>query len=273
MKFILLNILDINKSINKNEYKILDEKNICEIELSKETLIKNANIYSKKTKNIIEKMCIMFYEAKLKKYILDKENDECYYLLPKNINTTDKHVTYLLNILDKFNLSKLVQVTEMQSNLEKYIEEYVVKNELKSIDLKLLFVYKNIKNIDMNVILNTLSKHKKVNIYLKDTPNKELLNKIDKINDKEGCIIEVIKYNKKAFLDYDVIYYVDDYKTNYPRMRLNKKALVIDMETSLTDKFNSNIIYLNKIENNITKIDSLKDRYGILQIATVLRDI
>ena len=56
-------------------------------------------------------------------------------------------------------------------------------------------------------------------------------------------------------------------------MRLNKKSCVIDLETAYTDKYNTNIILLNKIENEITEIDYLKERYGILPVACMLKYI
>lgn len=275
MKFILLNIIESKTNINKKEYEILDGKILNELELSKSFLNKIATINFNKKQSLIEKIQLLLYESKFKRMLVkkDERNQNVFYLLPQDTNITDKHITYLRSLLEKNNIKKATMLSEMENNFQNYINEYVTENKLNENELKILFVYKNIRNVDLSLILKSINKYKKSNIYLKDNPSKELLNNIEKINEKEGCIIETIKYNKKAFIDYDVIYYVDDYRSNYPRMRLNKNALIIDMETALTDKFNSNIIFFNKINNKPRQVYYLKERYGLLPLAYVLRQV
>lgn len=270
MNFILLDVKTQSKYIIEKEYKILETNFVKEIVLSKEKLNKIANLKTKLKQNILDKIKVKSFENKINKAL---GTNKALYILANDINVTDKHINYLKELLSKLEIVKLIPQNEMDVNFTKYIEEYVVKNKLVKENIKMLFVYKEIANIDFNVIKTAVNEYKKVNIYIKESITKDIIDRIDSINDTEGTAIEIIKYNKKAFIDYDVVYYVDDYKSNYPRMRLNKKACVIDVETAFTDKFNTNIILFNKIRNEITEIDYLRERYGLLPIACVLKYI
>ena len=270
MNFILLDVKAQSKYIIEKEYKILETNFVKEIILSKEKLNKIANLKTKLKQNILDKIKVKSFENKINKAL---GRNKALYILANDINVTDKHINYLKELLSKLEIVKLIPPNEMDVNFTKYIEEYVVKNKLVKENIKMLFVYKEIANIDFNVIKAAVNEYKKVNIYIKESITKDIIDRIDSINDTEGTAIEIIKYNKKAFIDYDVVYYVDDYKSNYPRMRLNKKACVIDVETAFTDKFNTNIILFNKIRNEITEIDYLRERYGLLPIACVLKYI
>ncbi|MBR6613840.1 MAG: hypothetical protein IKK84_03640 [Clostridia bacterium] len=270
MNFILLDVKTQSKYIIEKEYKILETNFVKEIILSKEKLNKIANLKTKLKQNILDKIKVKSFENKINKAL---GRNKALYILANDINVTDKHINYLKELLSKLEIVKLIPPNEMDVNFTKYIEEYVVKNKLVKENIKMLFVYKEIANIDFNVIKAAVNEYKKVNIYIKESITKDIIDRIDSINDTEGTAIEIIKYNKKAFIDYDVVYYVDDYKSNYPRMRLNKKACVIDVETAFTDKFNTNIILFNKIRNEITEIDYLRERYGLLPIACVLKYI
>ena len=270
MNFILLNVKTQNKDIIIKEYKVLEARFVREITLSKEKLNKIANLKTKLKQNILDKIYVKLFENKIAKTI--KINNTAF-LFSNDINYTDKHINYLKELLNKLGTSKLGTQNEMNSNFTKYIDEYITENGYIKGNIKMLFVYKEIANIDFNIIKQAVNEYKKVNIYIKESITKDILDKIDNINDAVGCVIEIVKYNKKAFIDYDVIYYADDYRTNYPRMRLNKKSCVIDLGTAYTDKYNTNIILLNKIENEITEIDYLKERYGILPVACMLKYI
>ena len=270
MNFILLNVKTQNKDIIIKEYKVLEARFVREITLSKEKLNKIANLKTKSKQNILDKIYVKLFENKIAKTI--KINNTAF-LFSKDINYTDKHINYLKELLNKLGTSKLGTQNEMNSNFTKYIDEYITENGYIKGNIKMLLVYKEIANIDFNIIKQAVNEYKKVNIYIKESITKDILDKIDNINDAVGCVIEIVKYNKKAFIDYDVIYYADDYRINYPRMRLNKKSCVIDLETAYTDKYNTNIILLNKIENDITEIDYLKERYGILPVACMLKYI
>lgn len=279
MKFILLDISDSVKSIKCNEYELIEDKKIKEIILNKSKLNKISNLKFKEKKNIINKIEIKIYEWLLYKAIKSRskkygnDSEDIRYIYSTNLNLTSKQIRYLSNVMENMKIKPNILGDEMAINFFKYVDEYSIKNSINKEKLKILFVYKDINNINFNLITNAVKEYNKANIYLKGVSNKNLLNSIDKINEAEGCMIEIIKYNKKAFLDYDIIYYPDDSKVNYPRMRINKNALVIDLESSQIDKFNTNIIFLNNIKNNKDIINYLKDRYGLLPIANALKNM
>lgn len=274
MKFILFSLGENNKkSIIINEYGILNDSKIKEIVLSKSKLNSIINLKQKGKINILDKIKTNVFKAKLTRVINLKNDEDTRYILDEGLNITDRHVKELISMIEELGLKKIASLNEMDRNIFKYIDEYGIKNNINIQDIRMLFVYKDINNIDLNVIREAVKLYKKVNIYLKGNVNKKLLEDIDRINDSEGSVVEVIKYNKKAFIDYNVIYYVDDYKINYPRMRLNKKSLTIDLEDSKKDKFNSNIILFNKIENKTDITGYIVKRYGVLPMAYVLRQM
>ncbi len=276
MKFILFDISDTVKNIKCNEYELIEDKKIKEIILNKSKLNKISNIKYNENKSLINKIEIKIYEWLLYKLIKNEtKNDktDIRYIFSNNLNVTDKQVRYLSAALENMKIKPNISVNEMEINIFKYVDEYSIKNNINKQNIRMLFVYKDVNNVDLNLISNAVKEYSKVNIYLKGSFNKTLINNINSINDSEGCMIEIIKYNKKAFLDYDIIYYPDDNRINYPRMRINKKALVIDLESAQTDKFNTNIIFLNNIKNNTDTINCLKERYGLLPIACVLKNL
>ncbi|MBR6688850.1 MAG: hypothetical protein IKL68_02410 [Clostridia bacterium] len=273
MKFILFEVEDEKKLITTNEYEVLKEKKIKEVILSKNKLNKLSEINSKQKQNVFDRIKLKLFMSRLNKIVREKDNEETRYILSKELNMSEKRIRYLISTLETLGLKKIGCLNEMDRNIFKYVDEYSVKNKINIQDIRMLFVYKEQNNISLNVIREAVRNYKKVNIYLKGNVNKELLEKVDKINDSDGCVIEIIKYNKKAFIDYDVIYYADDYRLNYPRMRLNKKTCIIDLEDSIIDKYNSNIIFFNKIENKKDIIGYIVNRYGLLPLAYALRQM
>ncbi len=273
MKFILFNVQDKSKSeINKIE---LDSNcYINEVVFSKSTL----NSMNNEPRRILEKMKYKYYDIKIEKIILkalDSYDKKWYYILSKNINVSNK---YLSNKLEQLLGYKLSKTNEMDNNVFRYIDEYVSKNEqLKSYEVKVLLVVTNSKNLNITLLLNLIRKFKSVNIYLKDAPSEYILKRIKQINKTEGTTIEILKKERKSFIDYNVIYFVDDFKENYPRFRLNKSSQVIDLETTNQDKYNSNLIYLKEFTNkqnvNVKNIDELKLKYDNLELARVVNKI
>ena len=130
---------------------------------------------------------------------------------------------------------------------------------------------KYLKNVTGEPIVET---YKKVDIFLKEKPTEYALKQVKLINKTIGSTIEFIKPDKKALKEYDVVYFVDTYKENFPRLRLRKEALIIDKSYEADDKYNSNILYVNRlIENNeLNKenIQTICDSYGKLKASAVI---
>lgn len=268
MKFILFKLNDTNKTIIND----LQTGNIKEITLSKKMLNERLN---RKPKGI-SKLKNAFYDNSLRKKILKalKPYDKkWYYLLSKefNFNESNYLVTKAQELLGyKFNV-----VGEMDKNIVKYIDEYVASRSVKKHEIRCLVICSNLSNLSFDVIKRLIKEYKTVNIYLNEKPTNYIIKQINKINKEEGTTIELVKKEKKQLTEFNVVYFVDDVKESYPRLRLNKKALIIDL--NVEDKFNSNIMFLKGYitENNIEseKIRKYIDEYGLLEFASIVKKI
>ena len=183
---------------------------------------------------------------------------------------------YLTNKFEQLLGYKLSNTREMDSNIFKYIDEYLDQNEqLKSHELNILVVVTDHKNLNINLIANLIKQYKSVNIYIKERNAEYISKRIKQINKTEGTTIEILKKERKSFVEYDIVYFIDDFRENYPRFRLNKNAKVIDLQDVKQDKYNSNIIYMNDFLNNQStnklNIQELKAKYNYLELAQVVR--
>ena len=272
MKFILLDIVNEPKNDIK-KIAINDECYVNQLVLSKDIL----KYMNKEPKGFIQKVKYSIKDKAIEKKVLnalDGYSQKWSYIVPKDF----KHDKYLYNKLQSLLGLKLAVVSEMESNIFKYIEEHLSKNEtLKKHELKILIVGGLNKNINFTLIEKLLKEHKLVNIYLNEKPSSYVINKIKQINKAYGTMIEIIKKDKKALTEYNVVYFIDDVKENSPRLRINKNALVLDANDMINDKFNSSIVFL---EDYISKENVLKDsiqtlikKYNKLELATVIRKI
>lgn len=272
MKFILFNLNDANKNAI---YKIaLDSANyISEISLSKNIL----NELDKEPKSFVDKVKHKFYDITIERKILKAlgHHDKKWYYIMSNSMPNSK---YLSNKLESLLGYKLTGTYELDGNITKYIDEYLKKNDLlKKHELKVLLVATSNKSLNFSLVNNLINQYKLVNIYLNEKPSSYTLKKIKEINKTEGTAIEIVKKERKTFGEYNVVYFVDDVKQSYPRLRLGKNALVIDLETARTDKFNSNIIFVNeyisKQDGLHENIEYLMKTYNSLDISRIVKKI
>lgn len=275
MKFILVNLEDLHKECELKKYRIDDTHYINELSFSQDKLTTLLQAKQGMFNNLRQKL----YRRKVKKelysgYKTDKQmKDNCYYILSNNVSKKNEQLKYITKILESFGIKKYILPSEMNTSLPKYISEYVNDKNLTKHELNVLFVYKDLKNINFELLENCIKEYKKVNIYLAEKHTETILKRIAKINNEHGSSIEIIKYNKKAFLEYNVVYFADDFRTNYPRMRIDKNALVLDEQDAKCDKYNSNIEFFNRVKKNIEGIDKLYEQYSILSLAIVVRKI
>jgi len=272
MKFILFNLNDINKNkINKIE---LDNNNyINEISLSK---IKLKEI-EKENPNILQKIKIRRLDKDIEKKILkslDGYDKKWYYVLAKDM-VCNKYITNKAESLLGY---KLTITNEMDVNIFKYINEHLEKNKsLKKHEIKVLMVLNSNKNVNFTLLNNLIKEYKCVNIYIKEKPTTYTLKRIKAINKTEGTTIDVVKRERKVFTEYNVVYFVDDVKESYPRFRLNKQAIILDMSRHENDKFNSCMLFMNEFlsKNDVKKdnLESLIVRYNRLELASLIKKI
>lgn len=272
MKFILFNINDTSKSII-NKIQLDENHYINEVSLSKNILENMEN----EPKKFIQKAKYMFRDKNIEKKILKALNhhDKKWYYIFTNNSINFK---YLVNKAQQLLGYKLTSINELDTNIFKYIDEYLIDNDtLKKHELKVLLVANSDKNLNLTLIDNLMKEYKSVNIYLKEKPSNYVLKRIKQINKNEGTTIDIIKKERKVFTEYNVIYFVDDVKENYPRFRLDKNSLVIDISLSIKDKFNSNLIFMDEYltKSNVFKdnIGELKTRYNCLELAGAIRKI
>lgn len=273
MKFILFNAQDTNKTVI-NKIQLADNHYINETTFPKSML----NLLASEPKGILEKIKYMFLDSKIEKTILkslEKHDKKWYYILSKNILNENK---YLLNKFEQMLGYKLPSVNEMDNNIFKYIDDYIKDNEkLRAHELKVLLVITNITNLNINLLVNLIKEYKCVNLYLKEQPTEYLLKRIKQINKDEGTTIEILKKERKSLNEFNIIYFIDDFKQNYPRLRINKNTKVIDLETVQNDVYNSNIMYLNELMNkqntDVDNIEKVKANYNYLELSQVIKKI
>ena len=273
MKFILFDVQDISRA-NINKIELNDSCCVNEVTFSKSLL----DTMNNEPKHFWEKIKYKFYDKKIERIIfkaLENYDKKWYYILSKDMMVGNK---YLTNKFEQLLGYKLSNTSEMNSNIFKHIDEYVKKNKkMKLHELKVLLVVTNSKNLNITLLSNLIKGYKSVNIYLKEKPSEYILKRIKQINQNEGTTIEIIKKERKSFIDYNIIYFIDDYRENYPRFRFDNNAKVIDLQEAKQDKYNSNIIYLNTFlnnqETNVENIHNLKTKYNYIELAVVINKI
>ena len=270
MKFILFNFNSTNKSHINKIY--LDRVSyISELSLSKNILEKMDTA----KKSFILKIKCIFLDKLIEKQIyksLDGYNKKWNYILSnENVNSV-----YLQTKLKTMCGCKYISAGALDVNIFKYVDEYLEQHSsLKKHELKVLIVTDSNKNINFKLINSLIKQHKNVNIYLKEAPTSYTLKTIRNINKEEGSTVDIIKKERKVFTEYNVIYFVDDIRENYPRFRLNKNSLVIDNSLKEIDKFNSAMIFMEKYiestEGLKENISYLLSKYSKLELAEVIR--
>ena len=272
MKFILFKLSDSDKKNIIKKINLGKGYYINQICLSKENLDKRLE---EKT-NFIQNIKNILYDRSLKKKVLkalEKHDKKWYYVLSKDFLPTETN--YLTNKLQELLGYKYTAAKELDNNIFKYMEEHTNKLNAKVHDAKVLVVWSNINNFNLQLIKNLIKEFKNVNIYLNNKPSSYILKQIKQVNKNEGTAIEIVKKEKKSFTEYNLIYFADDLKHNYPRFRMGKDALIIDESFNATDKFNSNIIFMNDYMSSIesNEMYGLIDSYNKLELASIIRKI
>lgn len=272
MKFILFNVNETKRNYI-NKIQLENNCYINEISLSKEKLLKREQTKKKASDKIKDTL----YDKRIKKLIikaLEKYNKKWKYVLANELENN----SYIKNIAQEY-LGYEEQINnEMDKNVFSYIDEYLnTKNKVKKHELKVLIVASDGKNLNFKLLSSLIKEFKNVNIYLNCLPTTYILKNINKINVAYGSIIDILKRERKSFKEYNLIYFIDDNKSSYPRFRIDKNAIVIDNELVCEDKYNSNSIfideYVKKEDVNKDDIINLLKHYNKLKIGGIVRTI
>ena len=271
MKFLLFSVDNIDKNRLDKIY-IDGEHYINKVTLSSNTL---TNL-SQEPKNFLGKLKNILYSKRVDYIILkalEGYDKKWYYVFEKDMGFSQ----YLTIKLEKLLGYKLLNANELDTNIFKYIEEYSKNNSLKKHELKVLLVVNNNKNLNFTTINNLIKEYKNVNIYLSEEPTNYILKRIKQINKEEGTTIDIVKKDRKVFNEYDVVYFLDDKKENYPRFRLNKRSLVMDIDLSYKDKYNTSNIFLNDylLKDEVCKenIEDILKQYNRLEVGKAIMKI
>lgn len=273
MKFILFNVSNSIKNCKIERYEFDNDCYINEVNIPYSKLEKRLN----KQDGFVKKIKENIFDKCLKKCILkalDKSDSKWYYSQSSSIKSNANYLKYIELICSNMLGYKYVTNSEMITNSFEYIKNHFLKNELNIKNGKVLLVYKK-ENINFTLLNNLISNIKTVNIYMKN-PSSYIQNQINKINQQVGSTIEIIKGSKKAFTDYDVIYFVDCLRCDFSRFRFNKKALILDYSIEDEDIYNTNIVFLNNYINDVKNkeiIQKLIESYGKLVIATYIKKV
>ena len=274
MKFILFDISDNKKNIVRDLY-INDSKKtkIREIVFSRNFLKKLT--YDKK--GIFKRFKFNYLNKKFIKIIkkgLENNKFKWYYFLSTNFNNEEKK--FLKIKLQSLLGYEYIIESEMNKNLEKYIDDYSKANNKKENEIKILLVYNQNRNINLLLIKSLIEKYKFVSIYLKEKPSNYILKQINNINNSYGSTIDFVKNEKKSLKEFDIVYFVNLRRDDFSKFRLNKKTLVIDEKTELDDRYNSNIIYLDdflKANTEQETTQNLIKKYGKLEASNIIKNL
>ena len=274
MKFILFDISDNKQHIVRDLY-INDSKKtkIREIVFSRNFLKKLT--YDKK--GIFKRFKFNYLNKKFIKIIkkgLENNKFKWYYFLSTNFNNEEKK--FLKIKLQSLLGYEYIIESEMNKNLEKYIDDYSKANNKKENEIKILLVYNQNRNINLLLIKSLIEKYKFVSIYLKEKPSNYILKQINNINNSYGSTIDFVKNEKKSLKEFDIVYFVNLRRDDFSKFRLNKKTLVIDEKTELDDRYNSNIIYLDdflKANTEQETTQNLIKKYGKLEASNIIKNL
>ena len=270
MKFILFNINDTNKNI-VHKIQLGNKLYINEVSLSKQVLDNMDKLHKGILQTVKYNLMNKNIEGKIFK-ALEKNSEKWQCIFSKDFPKNK----YMSNKMQELLGCKYTSSDELDTNIFKYIDEFLESNSfLNKHELKILIVANANRSINFSLIESLIKEFKNVNMYIKEQPSSYTLKRINQINKSEGSTIDILKKERKAFKEYNVIYFVDDKRENYPRFRTDKNSLVIDESLKLTDKFNSNLIYMDeylKEENEYKEqIKTLLNQYNRIELAALIR--
>lgn len=279
-------VLD-EKLVSLKQVKISSEDYIIELSISykvSQSIIKN--LLNSKTSviknfdkfawinNVKTKFILNRFKKKLARLIYKNELSGFAVIYANEIKKKSQLKEYLNDLLEKYSILEYINVSTVEKNIDKYIAEYVEKNDLRQENISVLIALNNIENLNINLLESLNEKYKVVNIFSSLKPTKKSLSKIKKINDEYGSCVSVLSKTEKDFRKYDICVFVDKSRAEYTKYKFNKKACFIDFTNKENDKFNEKYLKLeNGIKNNIYYEDKVKELYNLYGKITVANAI
>ncbi len=239
-------LIDISNKIKK--YSI-EEYSIDVINFKYIKFNINIDIVNKATLSNNKMIKFMYY--KYLKYVLNKVSNICNkesineIVLSKKL-TSSKNKDILKTILSSLEIHEMILTKENNTimyNSFKYIKDLDPK-------LKILCITNN--NISTEILLEYMSKFKKVDIlYNNSSIDTKFLNEIERINNEYGTSASFIKNNDIS--TYDIYMIFDDIDLSY--YKLNKRAKIIPLISSENDIYSYEYIIYNKYKSYIDTLE------------------
>lgn len=260
--------------ININNKKLADISSYLESQ-KQVTAINNPKSISNIIRDIKMRIVLNKFKSDVKKII--KDNDFIGYSVIFSNELKKKMIKeYIESFLNNFSINEYLCLNTIKQNYMKYIEEYILNNNLKREKINILLVCDVTDSISIDMIESLNDEFKELSIFSKNKASKGFQNKIKKINDDTGSCIQILDKSTKDFRKYNVCIFLDKSKTEYLKQKFNKKSLDIDFTNKENDKFNKKYlklqegIKLNKYYSN--KIKELYELYGKITTSSVIID-
>lgn len=289
-----LNVLNSNQDFSKETIKyldLLDEYLKDSIDKNKEIYLKNHKIHiennqseEKLNKDLYKKRNLMVYEE-YKDYLVKQMNDKKYKEFfeqnkkyKENRIYKTKYKNYMDDWIKNYNQSKKIKNDEIKNKISQIKKTLKIFN-IQDIDLKIyedILVDQNIKYLSQNINIEYDMQLDKLNINIKDSNYKEIINILDKL--KYERLIEDKNYenqNERIFnLEYiknNKVYYDKD-NSIYIKVKKNNESDDIDLSISINkmklflEDEDKKDINKENIESNKNKISSLSSKDALKNI-------
>ncbi len=183
---------------------------------------------------------------------------------------------YIKEILQQFSINEYLFFSTVENNLDKYIEEYKLNNNLKNEDITPAILANDVNNINLNIIKDLNNKYKELVIFSLDKVGKKFQNKIKEINDEYGSCIQILNRSTKDFKRYNICIFIDKSRIEYSKFRFSKNTCFVDFTNKENDKFNEKYLKLEKGMQDqiyyISKIKELYELYGKITVSNAIID-
>lgn len=286
--------------IDVYDFKLSDERNLNIIENLKNKFLKisitrdfindefNKNILIKidksflnrvleKKSRIYEKILHLFLKKEFSK--IEKINIVC----SKEIDKNKEYKDYIINLFSTTLINLDICDISIQNNILKhdtiYIDNMLEKSNIANSKANVLIVINNINDIKEEKIIEYIKKYKYVDILRLDgiskTSYKNLLKKIDMINDEYGTTIEIIQRRNVCEYDVYAIYSninLEDFKNHYI---LSSNARILNTKNEEEDTLSLSYRIYNKnkydLEALFNRINYDMNRFSKIKLGNLYK--
>ena len=280
-----------NKLLKLNKKYIGKEEYILEIDINSSKLKKVSRALKNNltSKDIVKKLTLKDRLNRLREEIVlnkfkhalrtvIKRNNLCNYLSVFSIDLKKKKVaSYVNEILEDLGIKEYTYENTMELNFEKYIEEYMKKNNLEPQKIVPVILVNDINKLNFNIIERLNNKYKELGIFCMGKMTKDFQKRIKNINDETGSCVQILDNKIRDFKLYNVCILIDVSRESVFKYKFNKKTCYIDFVNKENDKYNENYLkleeYIEKGKYDVASIKELYSEYGKVTLSNVIMDM